>query len=653
VGKVRTEGADGEPTSWGTTAFISSIAAVVRVLFLGRIGLVGDEDVSLLAARAIADSGLPVLPSGYSYWRAPLFHYLQAPLIALGDIGWLRLTSVAAAAITAALIVRLGSAWVGRRAAIVAGLLYALSLPEIDLARQMRFYALYQLLAFLAIAAMVRCWQEWRSRSAGSAAAWIAAAMMAHELGATLAVGFLPSAIRARRMALRVFCVAVVIVFALLSVGQQRWVRGAMTGFNPSAEQVFGPEGRSVPDQPVRSSVDREASIGSGAAGRVLAGGLVLAGLIVGIGAGRHVSRVPKIVAAGAIGAPAVLAGMGRVGSAFVLLAALAIVRSTIWDTAAGRRVLLTASAFVSVCGIAWLVAELGGGSSLRGAVLHVAGPSVKYAYYTLGWPVVVAVPLALALAYLAIFERPAADSALRFLASMVLMTVVVRSASTDQVDLRYSADVWPFAELIAAWGLVTFWSWVRGAAATPSLRRAIGATVVTVGAVCVALLPGTNVADTFHYVTRQPGDRGPRQISPPFAPDIEGAVAWLRPQLAEGDRVAATDWLTSYCYLGRLDYWIRSGGYRGQSTIREGIVRDVYLGAEVVPTLEALLAKAEQGRVWVIVGGLELEVHDSKLSPDLRSWLAAREPRYRGSDGVTKVILLGDGGKLVEGVGR
>ena len=122
----------------------------------------------VLVAFSITQSGVPTLPSGLAYLRAPFYHYLAAPLT-LFDVDWLpRLISVVASGITAVLVWQLGRRWLGTRVAWVATALYCFSLFEINLARQVRMYALYQVLALLVFWAAHRFWDRGRSAAGSS-----------------------------------------------------------------------------------------------------------------------------------------------------------------------------------------------------------------------------------------------------------------------------------------------------------------------------------------------------------------------------------------------------------------------------------------------------------------------------------------------------
>ena len=205
-------------------AGIMTLALLARLPWLERLGLHGDEDISTLAARGIVEGGLPNLPSGNLYLRAPIYHYLIAPLAATG-IDWLpRLVSVVASAVTAVLLVRLGRRFVGERAALLGGLLFCVSLFEIHFARVIRSYATYEMLALLAVTALYLLWEERRARYGWLAVASIALGFGLHAMAATLALLFLVAALRADRPGLRWGSVAAATVIGLLSLVQQRLI---------------------------------------------------------------------------------------------------------------------------------------------------------------------------------------------------------------------------------------------------------------------------------------------------------------------------------------------------------------------------------------------------------------------------------------------
>ncbi len=51
--------------SRGAAVAVALLAAALRLPWLGRLGLQGDEDISTLAARGILEVGWPRQPSGH------------------------------------------------------------------------------------------------------------------------------------------------------------------------------------------------------------------------------------------------------------------------------------------------------------------------------------------------------------------------------------------------------------------------------------------------------------------------------------------------------------------------------------------------------------------------------------------------------------
>jgi hypothetical protein len=183
--------------------------------------------------------------------------------------------------------------------------------------------------------------------------------------------------------------------------------------------------------------------------------------------------------------------------------------------------------------------------------------------------------------------------------------------------------------------------AWATRVARLRGLRWA-PATAIAAMLGAAALLPGTNPAKTLEFLRRShgvPADARERLGS--TVADLRGACAWLTPRLKPGDRVVATDWLTTYCYVGRVDGWIRSREYGWQSILVEGIARDCYIGAQVLPDLPALEAYARRGAVWVVAGAQELYAEDGLVGPEVRRWLLARPAAFVASDGLTRVYRL------------
>ena len=115
-----------------------------------------DEFTSILAAQAILQHGLPVLPSGLFYDHGLLFTYLAAPWIGLAhSLGadslfvLARLPSLIVGVATIPLLYWIGRRWVSPQAGLVAAALLAVSPEGMVWAGRARMYALAGLLALL------------------------------------------------------------------------------------------------------------------------------------------------------------------------------------------------------------------------------------------------------------------------------------------------------------------------------------------------------------------------------------------------------------------------------------------------------------------------------------------------------------------------
>jgi hypothetical protein len=264
-----------------------------------------------------------------------------------------------------------------------------------------------------------------------------------------------------------------------------------------------------------------------------------------------------------------------------------------------------------------------------------------RYLRYMVLWPPAITLPAtcgALTVVYRSIRGR--AGDGERFLVLVVVSLVSVRALLAEKWQLRYLADLWPLWELVAAWTLVQGWSrlcaWI---APGRRLRAALAAAAV----LAALLLPGTGIVGTSRFLRLDHGQATPTRLGlPPFYPDLEEATAWLAPRIGERDRVIATDWLSTYCYLGRVDYWVRSRGYGVQAVLSGGRPRDVYVGAEVVRDLAELQAVIADSPAWLVAGGLETAGFDEKLQPEIREWLSGLRPEFEASDGRTRVYRFG-----------
>jgi 4-amino-4-deoxy-L-arabinose transferase-like glycosyltransferase len=132
---------------------LTAAAFALRLAYLLHSHPFIDEFTTVLAAVAILERGLPVLPSGLFYEHGLLFSYLDAPFVALaGEAGLFsvaRLPSLLIGTATVPLLYWVGRRWLSPGAGLVAAALLAFSPEGIVWGGRARMYALAQLLVLI------------------------------------------------------------------------------------------------------------------------------------------------------------------------------------------------------------------------------------------------------------------------------------------------------------------------------------------------------------------------------------------------------------------------------------------------------------------------------------------------------------------------
>jgi 4-amino-4-deoxy-L-arabinose transferase-like glycosyltransferase len=135
--------------------FLAAAAFGLRLAYLLHSHPFFDEFTTVLAAQAILQRGLPLLPSGLFYEHGLLFTYLDAPLVGLADSGGLfiaaRLPSLILGTAAVPLLYWLGRRWFSPRAGLVAATLLAFSPEGMVWGGRARMYAMLQLLVILLV----------------------------------------------------------------------------------------------------------------------------------------------------------------------------------------------------------------------------------------------------------------------------------------------------------------------------------------------------------------------------------------------------------------------------------------------------------------------------------------------------------------------
>lgn len=124
----------------------------VRIVAAERLTPHVDEAASVLAAHAVVERGVPVLPSGTVYFQGATLSYLLTPFVWLGfggleDLVVMRGVSVVAGTVAVYLVYRLGVAVTrDERAGILAALFVAMDPLSVQWSGHVRMYGLLQAL---------------------------------------------------------------------------------------------------------------------------------------------------------------------------------------------------------------------------------------------------------------------------------------------------------------------------------------------------------------------------------------------------------------------------------------------------------------------------------------------------------------------------
>ena len=634
-----------ERVGWVATFGVVLLTLLFRIPWIDGLALHGDEDISLLVSRGIVESGVPRLPSGGLYLRSPAYYYLVAPLVDTG-VEWLpRLLSVFVSTFAVVIVMRLGRQLVGERAALLGGLFYAISLTEIATARTFRMYALYEFLSLILLGLLYRLWRTGTLRSGLLALAMGVATLTVHTLSATLWVLGLVVVTRDVKRQVRVFAILSTGFFAAAVSSIQALESSAIRNGGLPVSEPAVPSHLSGFLDTLRSSIAEDPLI----FGRTLLGeiGFIVFALALSISgaawawnASRSHSVDRQLLLALAVGLTLASAGAHQIGLALTLCSVLIVLSPELFPEASHRRLLIGVIASTFLVSILWVLAAVLSGHEPLDAILAFTRWPGRLARLFL-WPpaiAVLAVPGVLAVLVRSWSGR--ATDGERFLVLTLLLVVTSRGLLSPATHPRYVVELWPLWGLLAGWTAVNAVGWLRDHCTGGVLRRTIPVAASLLVGVSVFVLPGTNPRQTFDYLKLAPGRAAATGFGRSFSvPDISGAATWLRPKLQPGDRIVATDWLTTYCYVGRVDGWSRWQGWARQSRMRNGVVREFYLGAEVLPDLESLQRFLERGRAWFILGAGELEVAGTALHPEVRSWLLELEPAYLARDGRTRVF--------------
>jgi len=664
-------------------ALLVAAGAVLRLVDLGAISFHWDEDLSALAAKAIAEHGIPELPSGMIYLRGLAFSYAMAASgMWLGfDEAALRLPAALFGIALIPLSFVFGKRLFGASVGLVLAALVTFSFWDIEFSRYARMYAPFGFLYLLTLLLIWR-YRVVETSFAGGALALVSAllAISLHELGYTLALAFLlPVAIRGREafssprgliFPVTACGIAAAAFFVWQRIQDRYYYRAASLA---SAEAAPSGEGAGqaipgsagadgdaglierildsvrLPDLPLFSALYDAAPW---AAIGLVAAALGFAAVV--LVAARRVSVGERLL----LGAVALCCALQLFNVALLAGIALAFAKRR---GLAGLREpdVVTAIAMIGTGFAAWLVLALGldlvGDLRATAAAKETVKRLLDYPSFFVFWGFPSEYPLMSIPALIGLLwafdraARPEPDRPALFLLAAFALPVVLNGLFESRYGFfRYNVPFGPLFFAFVALGLVR-WTDVFDAwrpSARPLTRAGVTAGTAALAALVVVYdaspLRGWLVAQREHDDRSALSDafkiRGFR--------DYRSAAEHVLQHAAPGDEILTFECREYFNYIGRLDYCLISGTYRSgdeliQTYVHDGVLRDLYVAVPLITSakeLERTLRKTP-GTKWLLASTSVLD-NDQAIGADFRRLLEDNAHRvvHVARDGDTMV---------------
>jgi 4-amino-4-deoxy-L-arabinose transferase-like glycosyltransferase len=652
------------------------LTAWLRIHNLGLSGLERNEDEDIMAAAVlgIAEHGYPLMPSGMIYARSgPLLYVMagSASVFGLNEFA-LRLGP----AIFGILLVPLGFLaayrFDGRTTAIAVAVLIALSLWQVEVSRTARMYAPFAFLYLLSVYGVVRGYIDnvafWRWLS-------IPLAMLAitvHVLGFTLAVVFLAAALLPRvTMAARMLALGGAVLTAATyavtgAVTYRLFARPwAMAAAESSTSGTLPTEGGASLAgllETLYQSVSSRLYLPPHPLFGTTEGVLVL--LVLGVACAilgwwlfRRWPALRRPLSATLLVVSLLAAVFHQFGMAALLFGGLVFVHGPGIRALTQSPVVAFATVLLAVF-VLWFMAGISGVAAADSSLHGVARSLLEYprteAIRDFGadrplLTVLAGVGMIAALHQASVERRM---TPIAFLALAVVLSLTLHGVFRSQFRPRYNfnLDV-PFLIFVVTGSLVCIGALSRyGQAliarlvprAGPGLAR-VALTLLLTLAIALDVRAWASPAYPSYWEGSSPAFV--ERFGFPAVVDRRSPARYVAEHMEDGDRVVAMDWLTTYVYLRRVDYWSRTTKYESQAYEDDGVLRDLYLGAEILPdaqSLHALIDSTCRPTLWMVTSANIIR-HGSKTTPEVMALVASLEPYrvYTGLDGISAAYRL------------
>ncbi len=593
------------------------------------------------------------------YLRGGLFSHLMAASASLLGFSEFALRLPAALFGIALIVVAyvFGAALFGRVVGLVTAAVLAISFWDIELARYARFYSAFSVFYVLTLYAI---WQyRVKAPNAAGGALGVALALITlslHDLGYSLALAFFyplllrgPTAWRSPREWLWPLASSAVLGSFYLAwrefVLSSRALPALAEVSTPGGEvDELGRSFMALPNMPLLTGMwEREPLF-------------VPLLLVLAVGAAvfltsRRGSAPLERVALVLIAACAALqlfnlALLGAFVLAFTKRTGLPALRSA---------EVLSAAAIIGAAFLAWLVAVLAVGIDLSpfepASLRNVVRELLDFPYFYIFWGFPNEWPLAAAVASigaLVAFHRAALgrDAAAGFALLALGGPIVGNALFSSPFELfRYNAA---FSALFFVFVALAFVHWRELVPAwRPTLPRVLSQPTAALGTTMLVLLAvayDLNPLRGWLALERQYSNDGAlyRTFGVTAYSDFKTTADYVARHASPQNLIVTPDSREYYNYLGRVNFWLRSGRYEDQSYVHKGKRCDLYVDTPLVatlPELEAALATPNRTK-WVVASSAVLRDPKAPVAPEIRAFLRDAEQRvvYVGLDRDHKV---------------
>lgn len=654
------------------TAIIAALSVLLvigfwlRVRHVGDLGLVVDEGNQVLAVRGILEHGIPKVESGKVYTRGLPFLYLEAAVanrLGLDELS-LRLPSVVLGTACILAVYWLGSSVSGSAVGLLAALLIAFSVWEIEMSRYARFYTGFQLSYILAIIFFYKGFLENRN---AYRLAFFGAALLAfsfHELGVMVVALFLIPILSfrvklARKLVLAVLAAVTAGIWAiypkLLAPLYAHSTAVSVGGGKSSSAGLFS---RLIHELEDRLVFPRTIFIEDMISNNPF---VLLVFVLVGVGVTAFLviesvkrGRDWKLL----LLVPAVWAGVIHQFTIAALLFLLFVIVFVNRPFECRTSPLITFYVGLAGLFVGWSIVIFDNASRKISMAKVLFGYPDIYKYFLTwfiqGWPVLIVV-LGVGVGWLLIrYLRNRDDGEALFLLGALLIPIILTSFLKNEFyEARYTFHLYPIVIIVVSTLCV---AWVRWALVKlPSRgRRAPAAT-----ALVIALLVG--LGDSNPVSAWSVGDRTYRSTKDPikghinwrfysdFHQDQKSPSLYVREHRRPGDRVIAVGpphmVAIYHYYSGRVDFSVSEKvesfhpGTAGRRT-------DHMVGSPIIDDVEMLhrMVEAEAGTgVWLLCDRRLLVEKNRYFSESMKDYLRSLSaaPEFVGDDGQTFAVRV------------